>query len=459
MAAATGVESESDASGGAPEQSGNEGNTDAFDKAPDAGATADADMDLGVDQEHDPAAGFELGFGGDAADEPPVRRKAAKPKRDREPRLAPQSKGLVVGRLAGAPIVITPSWLLAAVVLTSVFALYVRPRVNAPLWGVTAIGFGFTVLLFISVFCHEAAHAVMAKRRGHAVRELAVTLWGGHTEYTGRAAAPGDIILVSAVGPLVSLVIAGLFAAGLALVPDGSVASLLFGAALYSNVFVGVFNLLPGLPLDGGQILEAAVWKATGWRARGTQVAGWTGRILAIIVVAASIAWAVVHRGTLNYTVVLWGAFVALFLWTGAGAAINSGRLRQTVGTISARTLATRAVVVPSGMSMSDAATASAGVPAAVVVIDDAGRPLGWVDGEAAASIDTRDMRKTAVDAAIVAFPAGSEVDVALAGTALLDHLVATAGESTIVPVLDAGRVVGVLDVATVAEELRKRTK
>ena len=369
------------------------------------------------------------------------------------------TRGWTIGRLAGAPIVVTPAWFLAAALLTALFFTFVDSYLpGTRWWGLLAVSVSFVLILFVSVFCHEAAHALVAKGRGHKVTEIAVTLWGGHTQYTGRAAKPHDVIAVSGIGPVVSLGLAGLMWLASQWVSQSSVAGLLLSAGLFSNIFIGAFNFLPGLPLDGGQILEALVWRASGWRSRGTRVAGFTGHVLAVALVIAASLWAFLAQAV-NYTVVVWSIFVAYFLWNGASEAIRLARLRESAALMSARTLALRAVVVPTGMSMADAAAASTGVhSAAVVVVDGDGQPLGWVDGQAAALIDEDDRATTPVDAAMVSFTPGSEVDVALSGTALLDCLVDRSGGSPLVAVTDGGAVVGIVDVAQVAQQLTAKS-
>ncbi|QAY71884.1 peptidase M50 [Xylanimonas protaetiae] len=363
----------------------------------------------------------------------------------------------MIGKLAGAPVIVTPSWFVAAVVLTILFAPTVRGFApGLANGGVMLVAFSFVLLLFVSVFCHEAAHAFVARSRGHRVTELAMTLWGGHTAYTGTQKHPLDGALVAVVGPVTNLVLAGAFWLGFQAIPTATVPALLLYAAFFSNVFVGLFNLLPGLPLDGGQILEALVWKGTGSRRRGTVAAGWIGRVVAVGV----LAWALVLPGLRGaqptISTVVWAAIVGAFLWQGAGDAIRNARRREVVETLSVRALAGRAVPVASGTSVADAARAVTGVPdAALVVVDAAGAPLGWVDPAAAATVPPAAAGATPVDAVVVPFPPGSAVDAGLGGAALLEHLAATSAGARIVPVVERGRATGVLDVARVAAALR----
>ncbi|QAY64724.1 peptidase M50 [Xylanimonas allomyrinae] len=378
----------------------------------------------------------------------------------------------MIGRLAGAPVVVTPSWFVAAAVLTFFFAPAVRSR--APQLGgggVTLVAFSFVLLLFVSVLLHEAAHAYVARSRGHQVTELAMTLWGGHTAYTGTQRHPLDGALIAVVGPATNLALAVL-AAWAAWAADGvafwdvlagpasvsSVGVWLIVAAGFSNAFVGLFNLLPGLPLDGGQILEALVWRVTGSRRRGTVAAGWIGRVVAVGVLAAVLGWPVLHGSLPTTANVIWAAIVGAFLWQGAGEAIRGARRREVVDGLLARSFAGAAVSVVSGSSVADAARAVAGVPdAALVVVDAAGSPLGWVDPAAAAAVPPGAAVSTPVDAAVVPFPPGSAVEESMGGQELLEHLAATSAGARFVPVVLRGSVTGVLDVARVAAALRPR--
>jgi Zn-dependent protease len=380
---------------------------------------------------------------------------------------APQrSKGFVIGRVAGAPVIVTRSWFLAALVLTLLFVPNVQSR--APGLGVGAylVAFVFVLLLFGSVFLHEAAHALVARARGQNVTELAVTIWGGHTAYTGGLGRPLDGFLVAVVGPLTNLALA----AGFWFLWDPAavqnVPMLLLYAGMMSNAFVGVFNLLPGLPLDGGQILESLVWAITGKRTTGTVVAGWVGRVVAVGVLLSALAVSFVQVNTPSLTSVLWsaliGAMIGAFLWAGAGAAITNGRRREAVARLSAATLARPALLVPLGSTVAEVLSVRASAVAGgasssdhVVVVGHDDAPIAVLDGDAVAAVPATAQDATRVDAVAVPFVAGSAVHPGMSGTDLLTHLAQRSGGARLVPVVDAGRVTGVLDLADVARAVR----
>lgn len=375
---------------------------------------------------------------------------------------APQrSKGFVIGRVAGAPVIVTRSWFLAAFVLTILFVPNVQRLAPGLGAGAYLVAFVFVLLLFGSVFLHEAAHALVARARGQNVTELAVTLWGGHTAYTGGLGRPLDGFLVAVVGPLTNLALAGGFWLAYQASPVLNVPTLLLFAGAASNAFVGAFNLLPGLPLDGGQILEAIVWAVTGKRTTGTVVAGWAGRVVAVGVLLWALVVPYLRGVTPDITNVLLSALIGAFLWAGAGAAISNGRRREAVDGLTAAGLAGPAVLVPLGSTVADALDARAaasggGTPSHyVVVVGHGGVPIAVIDGGAVTAVPEAARGLTLVDAVAVPFVPGSAVPPALSGTDLLTQLAQRSGGARLVPVVDDGRVTGVLDLADVARAIR----
>jgi Zn-dependent protease len=362
--------------------------------------------------------------------------------------------------VAGAPVIVTRSWFLAALILTILFVPNVQavaPELGA---GAYLVAVAFPLLLFGSVLLHEMAHALVARARGQNVTELAVTLWGGHTAYTGGLGRPLDGFLVAVVGPLTNLALAGGFWWAFQASPVMNVPTLLLWTGALSNALVGAFNLLPGLPLDGGQILESLVWAVTGKRTTGTIVAGWVGRAVAVGVLLWALVVPFVLGRTPDLTYVLWSALIGAVLWAGAGAAITNGRRREAIAGLSAAALAGPAVLVPLGSTVAEAlnarAAAGGGSPTHhVVVVGHDGAPIAVLDGDAVAAVPASAWDLTRVDAVAVPFVAGSAVHPETSGTELLTHLAQRSGGARLVPMVDAGRVTGVLDLADVARAVR----
>lgn len=197
---------------------------------------------------------------------------------------ADRPAGWRVGTLRGIPIYIGGGWVVIGVVMVALFGPQIADTLpGLGLWAY-AVALGYAVLLLLSVLVHEAAHALTALACGFRVHRIAADLMGGHTAYDAARATPGRSALVALAGPVANGV---LCVVGWQVLPyvRGDVTGLLLGALAWTNGFVALFNLLPGLPLDGGYLLDALVWKITGRRHLGLVAAGWTGRVVTILVV------------------------------------------------------------------------------------------------------------------------------------------------------------------------------
>jgi Zn-dependent protease len=368
----------------------------------------------------------------------------------------PGTRGWVIGRAAGAPIVLTPSWFLAAVVLTMIFAPTVQAR--APRLGVLTyvVALGFVVLLFVSVLVHELAHGLVARARGQVVHEFAITLWGGHTAFGGAAPTPGTSALVAVVGPVANLVIAAACWFAAQAVPADGIAGLLLYAGAFSNGFVGVFNLVPGLPLDGGRVLEALVWRVTGDRHRGAIVAGWGGRVVALAVVAWALVLPLASGTSPDLYTIVWAALIGSFLWSGATGAITGATTSRAVTAITVGAVGLPATVVQADATLADAdrARGVAGVDDVVVLSPD-GRPAAYVDRAASAAVAPEHRASTPVVAVAVVLPVGAVVDASLAGAELVQAVGQATRMAPVVAAVQGDRVVALVRAVDVIAALR----
>src|SRR5580765_6365860 len=189
---------------------------------------------------------------------------------------------LKVGSIAGSDVLISRSWFLIA----GLIAVMVAPAVDAAEPGLGGLkyvaGLMLAVLLYLSVLIHEASHALVAKRFDLPVTSITLHFLGGMTSIDGEPATPRQEFWVSVVGPISSLAVSAV-AFGVAQVAPGGLIGLAVNGVAYTNLLVGVINLIPGLPLDGGRVLKAAVWKVSGDTHRGTIVAAWGGRCVAVL--------------------------------------------------------------------------------------------------------------------------------------------------------------------------------
>ena len=151
------------------------------------------------------------------------------------------------------------------------------------------VGFLLALLLFSSVVLHELGHSLAAQAQGIKVNSITLFIFGGIASIDKESKTPGEAFQVAIAGPLVSfgLYLVMTLAALTPFLPE--VAQIVVGNVAKMNLVLTLFNLIPGLPLDGGQVLKSAVWKATGsrtqgvrWAARVGQTLGWTAIILGL---------------------------------------------------------------------------------------------------------------------------------------------------------------------------------
>ncbi|XVQ07752.1 M50 family metallopeptidase [Spirillospora sp. CA-255316] len=305
--------------------------------------------------------------------------------RGRPPESAAGS-GLYIGRPFGVPVFVSPSWFLVAVVVTVMFEGQVDGVVARP--ASFAVAFAYAVLLYASVFVHELSHAVTARVLGLPVRSVVLHILGGETAIEREAPTPGREFLIAFAGPVTNLVLAGLGLLARLLVPMPDVAVLLVDALTFANLLVGVFNLLPGLPLDGGRLVRAAVWKITGRARNGAVAAGWVGRGVAVLCLVAGAFMASYPAGGQNtgfgWLALLWTALVASFIWVGASQALRAEKVRDRIPTLLARRMARRATLVTADVPLAEAIRRAHEQRAgALVIVDHDGRPRGLVSEKA----------------------------------------------------------------------------
>ena len=298
---------------------------------------------------------------------------------DRPPVTRRPAGTLRIGRIAGVDVLVRSSWLLVAALISVLYAPQIE-EVQSGLGGWKyVVGVAVAVLLYLSVLLHEASHALMAQRYGLPVSSITLHFLGGVTEIDGEPQTPRQEFGVSVVGPLTSLAV-GVAAGALFLVlPDGLL-RFAVGSLAVSNLIIGVLNLLPGLPLDGGRVLRAAVWKVSGDPHRATLAAGWGGRVCALVAVGYPLVASLLFEVTPSLSTYLVCFIVAAFLWSGSSAAIASARVRRRLPALHARSLARRALAVPHDLPLAEAIRRAQDAQAgSIVVLDAAGEPSAIV--------------------------------------------------------------------------------
>lgn len=191
----------------------------------------------------------------------------------------------------------------------------------------------FVVALYVSVLVHELAHVAVARRFRMRVQSVTLHLLGGETLIEGESRTPWQEFATSIAGPISSLFI-GL--AGLVIESNttGTLADVVYSIA-YVNILVAIFNMLPGLPLDGGRVFRAIIWQITGREETGVRIAAWIGRAAAVAVVVL----ALFERGrdTPPGVNLLIAFLVAWFLWQGASDALRNASRTARINQLVAR--------------------------------------------------------------------------------------------------------------------------
>jgi len=367
----------------------------------------------------------------------------------------PRAPGTVkIGTIAGSDVLVSSSWFLVA----GLIAVVMAPRAEAVHPGLGpwkyVAGLAFAVVLYLSVLLHEASHAYMARHYGFPVSSITLHFLGGVTAIEAEAKKPRQEFWIAVVGPLSSFGV-GLVALALwFVVPDGLLLMVVEGLA-FGNLFIGVLNLVPGLPLDGGRVLKSAVWQLTGSLHRGTVVAAWGGRVTAVAVLLWPLAQQTLWDEPPDVFNFVLAFVVGFFLWNGATASLQAAKIRRRLPVLVARNLARRALEVPEDLPLAEAVRQAREAQAgAIVTVTGSGRPVGVVN-EAALVATPEDRRPwLAVSTVARGVDGGVSLPVGISGEDLVQAITRTPATEYLL-VEDDGSVYGVLATADVDRAFR----
>ena len=331
---------------------------------------------------------------------------------------------LPVGSFRGVPLYFAPSWVLIATLITITYNGIIYQLVDGlsrPLSYLYA--FVFAVLLALCVLAHELGHTAISLVLGQPVNRVVIFLLGGVSEIEGEIRRPRDEVLIALAGPFVSLALAGLAWLGHAFVPDATVLSVLLALLVWSNLVVALFNLLPGLPLDGGRALRAGVWGATRSRLTGTRVAAWAGRVLAVLVAGSAV---LLDVGGFNWSIGtgVFGLLLGAFIWIGATQSLRVAELEQRLPHLSVRRLLRPGLLVHSDLPVSEAIRrAGEARVRGIVVVDSSDRPQAIVDEARIAAVPLEQRPWVRVAGVARPLEAGMVLGINLVGDELLTAL------------------------------------
>lgn len=244
-----------------------------------------------------------------------------------------------LGRVFGVRLFVEPSWLIILGLVAVSLGTAYFPR-EFPRWSAAqswAVAVAAALLFSLSLLLHELAHALVAQRLGVPVQRITLFLFGGAAHISHDAPSPAAELLIAGAGPAASLALGALLGA-VALLGDGT--DWLGGLALWLaaiNVTLGLFNLLPGFPLDGGRALRAALWEVGGDLAWGTRIATSAGEAVGLVLLLTAVFMALLARGAALSAA--WLGLVGWFLLGAARASYRAFRVTAALGQLRVRDL------------------------------------------------------------------------------------------------------------------------
>ena len=238
-----------------------------------------------------------------------------------------------VGNLFGIPFYVNSSWFLVLFLVTLSYGSGLAAQFpNLPAGLPWLWGFLTALLLFASVLAHELGHSFVAIKQGIEVKSISLFLFGGLASLDKESETPAEAFWVAIAGPLVSLILCGLFTLiGATTGITGAPAAIL-GLLASINLALALFNLIPGLPLDGGNILKAAVWQITGNPYKGIVFAGRVGQIIGWMAIASGLLPVILFGGFPNF----WNVLIGFFLLQNAGFAAQSATIQDKLAKFTA---------------------------------------------------------------------------------------------------------------------------
>lgn len=299
---------------------------------------------------------------------------------------------LRVGSLFGIPFFINVSWFLVLALVTWTYGNelgYAFPQLGGIAWG---LGLVTALLLFASVLAHELGHSFVAIRQGIPVNSITLFLFGGLASLEEESKTPAEAFWVAIAGPLVSLTLFGLFTAVNAFTGISGPIAAVLSLLAYINFILAAFNLLPGLPLDGGNVLKALVWKITGKPYKGISFASRVGQIL---------GWSGIVLGGLSVLGVsnigsIWTLLIGWFLLQNASRYAQAASVQEQLsGLTAADAIIPNSPIVPATLSLREFANnyiiGNSANWQKYLVVDDNDQLVGEIDVQALKTIPTND--------------------------------------------------------------------
>ncbi len=238
-----------------------------------------------------------------------------------------KSQGIPLGKVLNIPVNVDYSWFLIFILLTWSLAINYYPSEfqhwpTAWYWVLGAIT---TIMLFVSVLLHELGHSIVALRYKIPVRNITLFIFGGVAQITSEPPTAMAEFWIAIAGPVVSFLLAGVFALLELVVSSLTPLFALMKYLAYINGTLGLFNLIPGFPLDGGRVFRAIVWGTSGNFRKATRISSGVGRVIAYLFILVGVYF--IFSG--NFAGGIWIAFIGWFLESAAQSQVQQLAVRD----------------------------------------------------------------------------------------------------------------------------------
>lgn len=369
-----------------------------------------------------------------------------------------KSPGIKLGRIGGVPVYLSSSWFLITAVITVAVGMQLARNQWIPAASAYLLGFACAVAIAIAVLIHEVAHAMTARAFKWPDAHIVLTLMGGHTQFGSFKAKPGASLWVALSGPVSNFLLAGIGWLITGTDELGLYAKLLLDFFVYANLLLGAFNALPGLPLDGGRLVESIVWKATGSQFKGTIASCWVGRAIAVGVVFFFVLYPFLRGEEVQIITAVVGFMVALFMWQATTQLIAHSKMMLNLPTVVAADLMRPASAMVSQATVADVQARQSARHGEIILVDARGVPVGVVDAQAQGRVQPGQAAAIPALAVSRALGHGAIVTEDSDGRALIDYL-ASVDSAEYAVINAAGQVVGLLHQRDIVKAVTGRRK
>ena len=363
-----------------------------------------------------------------------------------------------IGNLFGIPFFVNPSWFLVLGLVTWSYGsgLTQFPQLTGAMpW---LLGLVAALLLFSSVLAHELGHSFVAISQGIPVKSITLFIFGGLATLEKESETPLQAFSVAIAGPLVSLLLFGIFSFAAVTLPLSLPIQAIVSLVASINLILALFNMIPGLPLDGGNVLKALVWKITGNPNKGVIIAGRVGQV---------IGWIAISLGILSILGIsqigsIWTLLIGTFLLQNAGFAAQSATVQDKLSQYNAGdAVIADSPIVNQNLSLREFVNnyvIGKERWKKFIVVDDYQQLTGAVTTEDLKQIATSQWNDVYLTELIKPIPVA---DIIPADTSLLEaaKLFETKNNPELIVVNQLGEVLGLLEKASIINLMRKEAE